>query len=133
MKKLAFVVCLIMLMSIFCGCGQTVSREPQGSGPEDDSAGNAVESAPGENQNTGSEAVTIHNFNRTTTYEEAPERAVVLSYSIAEVMAALGLEDNVIALAPSMYTFEQVLPEYQDILRHRLAASQSTAQIIVGS
>lgn len=58
--------------------------------------------------------VTIENNGRTTVYEAAPERAVVLSYSNAELMAALGLEDRVAAAFPGMYVLDDVLPEYRD-------------------
>ena len=37
-------------------------------------------------------SVVIENNGRTTTYDSVPERVVVLSYSNAETMAALGLE-----------------------------------------
>ena len=60
------------------------------------------------------EPVIIENMGRTTTYEEAPETAVALSYSIAEIMVALGLEDKIVAIAPSMYILDQVSEEYRD-------------------
>lgn len=41
-------------------------------------------------------SVVIENNGRTTTYNSVPERVVVLSYSNAETMAALGLEDKVV-------------------------------------
>lgn len=57
--------------------------------------------------------VVIENMGRTTTYETAPESAVALSYSIAEIMVALGLEDKIAAIAPSMYILDQVSEEYR--------------------
>ena len=60
------------------------------------------------------EPVVIENMGRTTTYEEAPETAVALSYSIAEIMVALGLEDKIVAIAPSMYILDQVSEEYRE-------------------
>ena len=59
-------------------------------------------------------SVVIENNGRTTTYDSVPERVVVLSYSNAETMAALGLEDKVVAAFPGMYTLDDVLPEYQE-------------------
>ena len=59
-------------------------------------------------------SVVIENNGRTTTYNSVPERVVVLSYSNAETMAALGLEDKVVAAFPGMYTLDDVLPEYQE-------------------
>lgn len=60
------------------------------------------------------DSVVIENNGRTATYDSVPERVVVLSYSNAETMAALGLEDKVVAAFPGMYTLDDVLPEYQE-------------------
>ena len=85
MKKImAFALCLTLLLSAFAG-GAVAEEEP----------------------------VVIENMGRTTTYEEAPETAVALSYSIAEIMVALGLEDKIVAIAPSMYILDQVSEEYR--------------------
>ena len=85
MKKImAFALCLTLLLSAFAG--GAVAEEP----------------------------VVIENMGRTTTYEEAPETAVALSYSIAEIMVALGLEDKIVAIAPSMYILDQVSEEYRE-------------------
>lgn len=86
MKKImAFALCLTLLLSAFAG-GAMAEEEP----------------------------VVIENMGRTTTYEEAPETAVALSYSIAEIMVALGLEDKIVAIAPSMYILDQVSEEYRE-------------------
>ena len=86
MKKImAFALCLSLLLSAFAGSAMA----------ED-------------------EPVVIENMGRTTTYEEAPETAVALSYSIAEIMVALGLEDKIVAIAPSMYILDQVSEEYRE-------------------
>ena len=58
--------------------------------------------------------VVIENMGAATTYEKAPETAVALSYSIAEIMVALGLEDRIVAIAPSMYILDQVSEEYRE-------------------
>ncbi|MDO5425524.1 MAG: ABC transporter substrate-binding protein [Eubacteriales bacterium] len=60
--------------------------------------------------------VTIENNGTTITYEAAPERVVVLSYEVAEVMAALGLSDKVVALAPCMNRIDEALEEYQEVI-----------------
>lgn len=60
--------------------------------------------------------VTIENNGITTTYEKAPERVVVLSYTIAELFVALGLEDNIIALAPQMNQITEVQEQYRDAI-----------------
>ena len=86
MKKImAFALCLTLLLSAFAG-GAVAEEEP----------------------------VVIENMGRTTTYDEAPETAVALSYSIAEIMVALGLEDKIVAIAPSMYILDQVSEEYRE-------------------
>lgn len=86
MKKImAFALCLTLLLSAFAS-GAMAEEEP----------------------------VVIENMGRTTTYEEAPETAVALSYSIAEIMVALGLEDKIVAIAPSMYILDQVSEEYRE-------------------
>ena len=86
MKKImAFALCLSLLLPAFAGSAMA----------ED-------------------EPVVIENMGRTTTYEEAPETVVALSYSIAEIMVALGLEDKIVAIAPSMYILDQVSEEYRD-------------------
>ena len=86
MKKImAFALCLMLLLSAFAG-GAVAEEDP----------------------------VVIENMGRTTTYEEAPETAVALSYSIAEIMVALGLEDKIVAIAPSMYILDQVSEEYRE-------------------
>ena len=86
MKKImAFALCLTLLLSAFAG-GAVAEEDP----------------------------VVIENMGRTTTYEEAPETAVALSYSIAEIMVALGLEDKIVAIAPSMYILDQVSEEYRE-------------------
>ena len=86
MKRImAFALCLTLLLSAFAG-GAVAEEEP----------------------------VVIENMGRTTTYEEAPETAVALSYSIAEIMVALGLEDKIVAIAPSMYILDQVSEEYRE-------------------
>lgn len=59
-------------------------------------------------------AVVIENMGITTTYEKAPESAVALSYSIAEIMIALGLKDKIVAAAPSMYNLEHVSEKYRE-------------------
>ena len=86
MKKImAFALCLTLLLSAFAGSAMA-EEEP----------------------------VVIESMGRTTTYEEAPETAVALSYSIAEIMVALGLEDKIVAIAPSMYILDQVSEEYRE-------------------
>ena len=86
MKKImAFALCLTLLLSAFAG-GAMAEEEP----------------------------VVIENMGRTTTYEEAPETAVALSYRIAAIMVAFVLEDKIVPIAPSMYILDQVSEEYRE-------------------
>ncbi|MCD8013452.1 MAG: ABC transporter substrate-binding protein [Lachnospiraceae bacterium] len=79
-------------------------------------AGNAMSVVAEEETETGSYPVTIENNGNTITYESAPERVVVLSYERAEIMAALGLADRIVALAPAMNSVANVMEEYRDII-----------------
>lgn len=62
--------------------------------------------------------VTITNMDNDIIYTDIPERVVVLSYDTAEIMAALGLEDKIIALAPADSSIDDVLPKYQEQLEN---------------
>lgn len=72
------------------------------------------DSAKSENEGTDKEnaSVVIDNMGVKSKYDEIPERVVVLGYDAAELMVMLGLEDKIIALAPSMYRPEDMKPEY---------------------
>ena len=96
MKKrvLALFLCAVMTIGL-CACGNTQGQTGTSGGGDTD------------------EPVVIENMGITTTYEKAPESAVALSYSIAEIMVALGLKDKLVAVAPSMYILDQVSEEYR--------------------
>ena len=100
-RLIALLLCLVMVLGL-CACGNGQSTQSQNP----------------ENQETttlkNDEPVTIENMGATTTYEKAPESAVALSYSIAEIMVALGLEDKIVAIAPSMYILDQVSEQYRE-------------------
>ena len=100
-RLIALLLCLVMVLGL-CACGNTQSAQSQST----------------ENQETttpkNDEPVVIENMGATTTYEKAPESAVALSYSIAEIMVALGLEDKIVAIAPSMYILDQVSEQYRE-------------------
>lgn len=99
-RLIALLLCLVMVMGL-CACGNTQSSQSQNTENQ--------EMTTTEND----EPVVIENMGATTTYEKAPESAVALSYSIAEVMVALGLEDKIVAIAPSMYILDHVSEEYR--------------------
>ena len=100
-RLIALMLCLVMVLGLRA-YGNTQSTQSQST----------------ENQETttpqNDEPVVIENMGATTTYEKAPESAVALSYSIAEIMVALGLEDRIVAIAPSMYILDQVSEQYRE-------------------
>jgi iron complex transport system substrate-binding protein len=54
--------------------------------------------------------VTVTNCGVTTTYRQAPQRAVTMNQQNTEIMLALGLQDRMIGTA---YLDDKILPEYQ--------------------
>lgn len=95
---LAYILCIMMTASLMVGCGK-------------------VQTATKEGKENLLQPVTIENFNRATTYTKVPERVVVLTYDIAEIMTALGVENKIVALAPAENSIEDVLPEYRDRIK----------------
>lgn len=109
MKKrfLSLFLCAALMLSLST-CGQAAT-------PDTSSAPEATTSLSRTSEKEKpDEPVTIENMGITTTYEKAPESAVALSYSLAEIMVALGLKDKLTAIAPSMYILDQVSEKYRD-------------------
>jgi len=123
MKKrvMSGILCAAMILSM-SACGQTVETTGEGTIVSEEITVTEEKSISKETtiseekiaKQATAQVVVIENMGRTTTYEEIPETAVALSYSIAEIMVALGLEDKIVAIAPSMYILEQVSEEYRD-------------------
>ena len=102
-RMIAMMLCVFVALGL-CSCG--TARQNQTA-----SSANATgETVPTVND----EPVVIENMGAATTYEKAPESAVALSYSIAEIIVALGLEDKIVAIAPSMYILDQVSEQYRE-------------------
>ena len=57
------------------------------------------------------EPVTVNIMGKDVTFDSVPERVVALSYSNAEIFAALGLGDKIVAAFPGMYVIDDVLEE----------------------
>ncbi len=107
-KSIALLLTAVMGLSLVA-CGSTDS--PKETTISDEIP--ATSDAPSDNE--GNEyPVTIENMGVETTYENVPDSAVALSYSIAEIMVALGLKDKIVGVAPSMYILDQVSAEYRD-------------------
>lgn len=98
-RLMAMMLCVTMALGL-CACG-SARQTPASSESQTGSTVGASAAAK-------DEPVVIENMGVATTYEKAPDSAVALSYSIAEVMVALGLEDKIVAVAPSMYILDQV-------------------------
>ena len=61
--------------------------------------------------------VTIYNYDLTTTYTQKPEKVVCLSLNSAEIIAALGEADSILAIQNGNNTVEDLLPEYASVLK----------------
>lgn len=101
-KVLSLILVSVLLCGLFAGC-QNSSESETSSSAEASSSGSSY-------------PLTIENNGVTTTYTEAPERVVVVEYPAAEIMTALGLEDKIVAVAPSMNSIDEVMEEYRDTI-----------------
>ena len=102
-RLIALLLCAVFVLGL-SACGENQSAQND---TNTNTNGSSQEAS-------SNDAVVIENMGITTVYEKAPESAVTLSYSIAEIMVALGLEDKLVATAPSMYILDQVSEEYRD-------------------
>lgn len=69
-----------------------------------------------EPETTEYQPVTIENYNREVTFEEKPEKIVALTLNSAEIIAALGEADSIVAIQAGSNTVDDILPEYQETL-----------------
>lgn len=116
-KLLSIFLSLALIISTLAGCAGQPSSTPSPTSTQSiDTTTQTPISTPSQTlSDEGSNyPVTIENNTTTITYEKAPERVVVLSYTCAEIMAALGLSDKVVALAPNMNRIDEVMEEYRD-------------------
>ena len=76
--------------------------------------------------------VTIENCGVTTTYRQAPRRAVSLTQHTTEVMLALGLEDRMVGTA---YLDDKILPQYEASYKKVpvLAAQYPSKEILINA
>lgn len=111
MKRiLAIMLSLGMVLSL-CACQNETVDTGDDPGPVNTTD---VEPENTISESDSDESVVIETMGMTMTYDKIPERVVALSYSIAEMLVALGLEDRIVAIAPSMYILDQVSEEYRD-------------------
>lgn len=59
----------------------------------------------------------VYNAGKVISFMTVPKRVVALSYENAELLAALGLAERIVAIAPAECGIEQVSPEYRELLR----------------
>ena len=116
-KKGLSLLLALLLIAALAGCGagdagQSGTVEPGNT--ESDGAEPAGSEAVIEDRY---EAVTIENFDRTVEFTEKPQRIVVLTLNSAEIVAALGEADSIVAVARNANTVDDVLPEYYDSLK----------------
>ncbi|TWH56692.1 iron complex transport system substrate-binding protein [Desulfitobacterium sp. LBE] len=104
-KVMSMMLAVLILTGILVGCAQKAESNPGEQAPKAPETADSVQ---------GHYPVTVQNFGMSATYEAAPERVVVLSYSQAEIMAALGIEDKIVALTPSMNRIEEVVEKYRE-------------------
>lgn len=60
----------------------------------------------------------IYNAGEILRFPVSPKRVVALSYENAELLAALGVADRLVAVAPAECSFEQILPQYRTELKN---------------
>ncbi|MCR4758541.1 MAG: ABC transporter substrate-binding protein [Butyrivibrio sp.] len=121
-KSLAIIMGALMALSVV-GCG---SAEQSAETAEAAEVASSAEEALVEASEEASEAsteeaeyseVTIDNYNLTTTYSQKPEKVVCLSLNSAEIIAALGEADSVMAIQNGNNTVADLLPEYAEALK----------------
>lgn len=110
-KKLSILLTLALLLGLLAGCSNAEAPESE---PVKDTE--PVQSDDRNDEENSHYPVTIENNGITSTYESAPERIVAVEYPVAEILVALGLADKIVALAPSMNTIDEVMPEYQETI-----------------
>ncbi len=116
-RMIPIMLSMVMALGLCSYAGEETAEnqsEPSGYSVQEAETEASDEAGSVETAADADEPVVIENMGITTTYEKAPETAVALSYSIAEIMTALGLEDKIVAIAPSMYILDQVSEEYRE-------------------
>ena len=107
------IVTLVLGMSMVMGAIGCGNADASGNA-ESTSASIEEEEVPEEK---GYEAVTIDNYNLTTEYDKKPENVVCLSLNSAEIIAALGEADSIVAIQTGNNNIEDVLPELYEELK----------------
>lgn len=76
-------------------------------------------SAVAEESATAYPTVTIENYNTTTEFMQKPASVVALTLNSAEIIAALGEADSLVAISYNSNTVEEVLPEVYEELKDK--------------
>ncbi len=123
MKKRIVTLVLGMSMvmgAIGCGNADASGNETASGNAESTSASIEEEEFPETAdvpEEKGYEAVTIDNYDLTTEYDKKPENVVCLSLNSAEIIAALGEADSIVAIQTGNNNIEDVLPELYEELK----------------
>lgn len=128
-KYVSMLLSAMMLLAVLAGCGaQNDSQTPDdGNAPAEvtNSEENPTDDMDADEPNGEQlpdasaeyEPVTIENFDRTVEFTEKPQKVVALTLNSAEMIAALGEADSIVAIARNANTVDDVLPEYYDMLK----------------
>lgn len=131
-KTLALILAISMSVSLFSGCGNNNEAKNKTSNKQvnnkDNESNNKTTS---ENNETNREAVVINNFEQETTYEKVPDKVICLDYSMAEILAALGLGDKIIGIEPAMNTPEELEEEYRDIIKSKKVFEDVSLEVLL--
>ncbi len=127
-KTISMILAATLMLFAFAGCSQknesvTGSNDISSNSTDTSSGGTDTSSGetekPTESNNSGGvyTPVSIENYNRTVEFKEKPEKVVVLTLNSAEILAALGEADSIVAIARNANVVDDVLPEYYDSLK----------------
>jgi len=94
-------------------------------------AGGGKESESKKQEKANQTAIVIDNFNHITEYTKIPERVLPLSLGEAEMLAALGLTDKIIAAGMGHDTLESILPEYRNLIQSKPIMKEISLEYIL--
>ena len=106
-KAVSVLLAMVLTCSFFAGCDSQAGKTDS---PE---TGKTEIVSAEEKKETSYYPIEVKSLDKTFSYTKAPEKVVALDYISAQILVALGLEDKIVALAPSMNTIDEVKDEYR--------------------